>query len=60
LFHENIVSLEYFRTKDNIVDIFTKPLVEARFIKLHIMLGLQEDEIIGGCSNEVILPPKSP
>jgi hypothetical protein len=48
LVHENVVSLEYCRTNDQVVDIFTKPLVEARFIKLHMMLGIQEVAIMGG------------
>jgi hypothetical protein len=60
LVHENIVSLEYCRTNDQVVDIFTKPLVEAIFIKLHTMLGLQEAAIMGGCHNDIISPPESP
>jgi hypothetical protein len=48
LFHENVVSLKYCRTDDKVVDIFTKPLSEAIFIKLHMMLGIQEVEIMGG------------
>jgi hypothetical protein len=60
LVHENVVSLEYCRTNDQVVDIFTKPLVEAIFIKLHMMLGIQEDAIMGGCHNDVISPPESP
>jgi hypothetical protein len=48
LVHEHVVSLEYFRTEDRVVDIFTKPLVEARSIKLPTLLGLQEATITGG------------
>ena len=36
-----------------------KPLSEVNFIKFHTLLGLQEDAIMGGCT-EVISPPKSP
>jgi hypothetical protein len=50
LVHENVVSLEYCRIDDQVVDIFTKPLAEAKFIKLHTMLGIQEDAIMGGVS----------
>jgi hypothetical protein len=48
LVHGSVVSHEYCRTKDIVVDIFTKPLVESIFIKLCTFLGLQEDEIMGG------------
>ena len=34
------VSLVYCRTNDQVVDIFTKPLSEAKFIKFRTMLGL--------------------
>jgi hypothetical protein len=45
---------------DQVVDIFTKPLSEAKFIKLHMMLGIQEAAIMGGCPTDVISPPESP
>jgi hypothetical protein len=48
LVHENIVSLGYCRTYDHVDDVFTEPLAEDRFIKLYMILGLQEDAIIGG------------
>jgi hypothetical protein len=54
LVHEDVVSLEYCRTEDQVVDIFTKTLAEVRFIKLYTLLGIQEDAIMGGCSNDVI------
>jgi hypothetical protein len=60
LVHDDVVSLEYCRTEDQVVDIFTKPLVEAIFIKLHTLLGLQEAAIMGGCSSDVISPPEPP
>jgi hypothetical protein len=58
LVHENVVSLEYCRTEDHVSNIFTKPLVEATFIKLCMMLVIQEAAIFGGCINDVISPPK--
>jgi hypothetical protein len=48
LVHENILSLEYYIADDQVVDIFTKTLVESIFIKIHTMLGIQEDAIMGG------------
>jgi hypothetical protein len=46
--HENVVSLEYCITNDQVVDIFTKPLTKARFIKIHMMLWIHEATIMGG------------
>jgi hypothetical protein len=48
LVHDDVVSLEYCCTKDQVVDIFAKPLVESIFIKLHTLLGIQEVAIMGG------------
>jgi hypothetical protein len=48
LVHDVIISLEYFHTEDKVVDIFTKPLAEAIFIKLNTLLGIQEYGIMGG------------
>jgi hypothetical protein len=45
---------------NNVVDIFTKPLIEAIFINIHTLLGLQEAAIMGRCSSGVISPPKIP
>jgi hypothetical protein len=59
LVNENIVCLSYCQTNDQVANIFTKSLSEARFIKLHTMLGLQEAAIMGGCPIDVISPPKS-
>ena len=36
------------------------PLSEAKFIKFHTLIGLQETVIMGGCAEEVILPLESP
>ena len=38
--HENIDTLVYYRIDDQIVDIFTKPLSESKFIKFHSFLGI--------------------
>jgi hypothetical protein len=59
LVQEKVVTLVYYKTNDQIVDIFTKPLSEAKFVKLCNMLGLQEDAIMGGCPVDVIPPPES-
>jgi len=54
LVQEKIVTLFYYKTNDQIVDIFTKPLFEAKFVKIHNMLGLQEDAIMGVCPIDII------
>jgi hypothetical protein len=59
LVHENVVSLEYCKTNDQVVDIFTRSLSEAIFIKLRTMLGLQEFAIMGGFHDDVISSPES-
>jgi hypothetical protein len=59
LVQEKVVTLVYCKTNDQIVDIFTKPLSEAKFVKLHNMLGLQEAAIMGGCPADIIPPPES-
>jgi hypothetical protein len=60
LVHEYVVSLEYCRTNDQVLDIFTKHLGETRFINLGMMLGIHEVTIMEGYHNDVISPPKSP
>jgi hypothetical protein len=55
LVHEKVVTLVYCKTNDNIVDIFTKSLYEANFVKLHNMLGLQAVEIMGDLQNFVLV-----
>jgi hypothetical protein len=53
---ENIVSLLYCKTNDQGDEIFTKPLSKARFIKIHIVLGIKEFLIVGGVPTNVISP----
>jgi hypothetical protein len=48
LFHENVVSLKYCKKNDMFVDIFTKPLTEAIFIKLCMMLEFKKLKLSGG------------
>jgi hypothetical protein len=60
LVHENIISIEYCKTDDQVVDIVTKPLAEAKFINICMILGIQEAAIMWECHNDVISPPKSP
>lgn len=54
------MSLIYYRTDDQVVDIFTKPLTEAKIVKLRAMVGLQEAAIMGGRKGKFIPPPESP
>ena len=48
LIHDHILEVQYCRTDDQIADIFTKALTEAKFSKLRSMLGVQEVVIKGG------------
>jgi len=59
LVHDNVVSLEYCRKNYQFIDIFTKSLSKARFIKLRMMLGIQQAKIMGGCHDDMISPLKS-
>ena len=59
LVHENIVSLEYCRIDDQVSDIFTKPLAKSIFIKLRMILRLQEDAIMGRFPTNLISPLES-
>jgi hypothetical protein len=38
--HNDVVSLEYCRTEDQVVDIFTKYLTKVIFINIHTFLGI--------------------
>lgn len=40
LVQENIVTLFYCKTNDNLVDIFMKPLLEAKFVKFYDFPGI--------------------
>ena len=48
LVQENIVNLQFCPSEDQIVDIFTKSMLEAKFLKLWSMLGMIELNIKGG------------
>ena len=42
LVHDSVIKFLYFPIDDQVVDIFTKSLIEAKFSKLWSMLGVQE------------------
>ena len=42
LVHDRVLEMLYFPTDDQVVDIFTKSLTEAKFFELRSMLGVQE------------------
>ena len=42
LIHTHVLEVHYCSTNDQVVDIFTKALTEAKFTKLQSMLGVQE------------------
>ena len=48
LVHDHVIKVVYFPTDDQVVDIFTKSLTEAKFSKLRSMLGVQECVLKGG------------
>jgi hypothetical protein len=53
LVHQNVVSLVYCKEDDHIVDIFTKPLSEDKFFKLHSMFRIHEAKIMEGVSYQL-------
>ena len=42
LIHDHVLEVQCCSTNDQVVDIFTKALTEAKFTKLQSMLGVQE------------------
>jgi hypothetical protein len=42
LIHDHILEVLFFPPNDQVTDIFTKFLIEAKFSKLRSMLGIQE------------------
>jgi hypothetical protein len=48
LIHDQVIEVLFFPTEDQVADIFTKSLTEAKFSKLRSMLGFQEVVIKGG------------
>jgi hypothetical protein len=48
LIHDQVIEVLFFPTEDQVADIFTKSLTEAKFSKLRSMLGVQEVFIKGG------------
>lgn len=48
LIHDHVLEVQYCPTDDQVADIFTKALTEAKFTKLRYMLGVQEVVTKGG------------
>jgi hypothetical protein len=48
LIHDQVIEVPFFPTEDQVADIFTKSLIEAKFFKLQSMLGVHEFVIKGG------------
>ena len=48
LVHDRVIEVLYCPTDDQVADIFTKSLTEAKFSKLRSMLGVQECVLKGG------------
>jgi hypothetical protein len=48
LIHDQVIEVLFCPTENQVVEIFTKSLTEAKFSKLLPMLGVQEVVIKGG------------
>eukprot|EP00253_Pinus_taeda_P014745 PITA_14745 len=48
LIHDHVLEVQYCSTDDQVADIFTKALAEAKFTKLRFMVGVQEVVTKGG------------
>eukprot|EP00253_Pinus_taeda_P019701 PITA_19701 len=48
LIHDHVLEVQYCSTDDQVANIFTKALIEAKFTKLRFMVGLQEVVTKGG------------
>jgi hypothetical protein len=48
LIHDQVIEVLFFPIEDQIANIFTKSVTEAKFYKLLSMLGFQEVVIKGG------------
>ena len=48
LVHDRVIEVLYYPTDDQVADIFSKSLTEAKFSKLWSMLGVQECVLKGG------------
>jgi hypothetical protein len=54
LIHDQIIEVLFCPIEDQVAEIFTKSLTEAKFSKLRSMLGVQEVVIKGGYA---LMPP---
>eukprot|EP00253_Pinus_taeda_P004061 PITA_04061 len=54
LIHDHVLEVQYCSTDDQVADIFTKALTEAKFTKLRYMLGVPEVVNKGG---KALVPP---
>eukprot|EP00253_Pinus_taeda_P008838 PITA_08838 len=48
LIHDHVLEVQYFSTDDQVANIFTKALTQAKFTKLRFMVGVQEVVTKGG------------
>eukprot|EP00253_Pinus_taeda_P028258 PITA_28258 len=48
LIHDHVLEVQYCSTNDQVADIFTKALTEAKFTKLRFMVGVKETVTKGG------------
>ena len=59
LVHDSVIEVLYFPTDDQVADIFTKSLTEAKFSKLRSMLGVQECVLRGDRLSCLLPSPNS-
>ena len=48
LIHDHVLEVQYCSTDDQVADIFTKAITEAKFTKLRFMVGVHEVVTTGG------------
>ena len=56
LVQDFVVKIFYCRIDGQIVDFFMNPIPKENFVKLRVILELQEATIMGGCTKVISIP----